>query len=188
MVNSAFCCSALESYLSRFGGSFHEVQRSRCICFGNSSCVVFAGISRHNQRCGDRPDRGHDRRRQVTVTEIQTGTKAETASDNTGQYTVPFLAPGDYQIVVKIAGFKEFVRKGVHLGAGDHVGVDARLEVGEVTQSVEVTAEVSMVNAESASVGQASRPRKWTNCRSTAAPRWCWRRWRWACCPPASPR
>jgi Carboxypeptidase regulatory-like domain len=90
----------------------------------------------------------------VIVTEIQTGTKAESASDSTGQYAVPFLAPGDYAIAVKSLGFKEFVRKGVHLGAGDHVGVDARLEVGEVSQSVEVTADVSIVNAESASVGQ----------------------------------
>jgi hypothetical protein len=91
----------------------------------------------------------------VIVTEIETGAKAETVSDNAGHYAVPFLAPGNYSIAVTISGFKEFVRKGVHLGAGDHVGVDARLEVGEVTQSVEVTADVSIVNAESASVGQA---------------------------------
>ena len=55
----------------------------------------------------------------VTVTAVETGAKAETVSDNTGHYAVPFLAPGDYSIVVAIAGFKEFVRKGVHLGAGE---------------------------------------------------------------------
>jgi hypothetical protein len=91
----------------------------------------------------------------VTITETQTGTKIDTVSDNAGQYTAPFLLPGDYQISVKLQGFKEFLRKGVHLGAGDHIGVDAKLEVGDASQSVEVTAEVPMVNAESASVGQA---------------------------------
>src|SRR5579863_5624501 len=60
----------------------------------------------------------------VTITETQTGTKMETVSDNAGQYNVPFLLPGDYLISVKTAGFKEFLRKGVHLGAGDHLGID----------------------------------------------------------------
>ena len=91
----------------------------------------------------------------VAVTETQTGTKTETTSDNAGQYAVPFLTPGDYQISVRFQGFKEFVRKGVHLGAGDHIAIDARLDVGEASQSVEVTGEVAMVNAESATVGQA---------------------------------
>ena len=91
----------------------------------------------------------------VTVTEVQTGVKVESVSDSTGKYTVPFLLPGDYQISVKLQGFKEFVRKGVHLGAGDHVGIDVRLDVGDASQSVEVTAEAPLVNADSPSVGQA---------------------------------
>ena len=91
----------------------------------------------------------------VTVTEIDTGTKVETASESSGQYSVPFLQPGNYQVSVKLQGFKEFIRKGVHLGAGDHVAIDAKLDVGDATQSVEVTAEAPMVNGESASVGQA---------------------------------
>ncbi len=91
----------------------------------------------------------------VTVSETQTGAKVETVSDSAGQYTAPFLAPGDYQIAVRMTGFKEFIRKGVHVGAGDKIGIDARLEVGDTSQSIEVTADVPMVNAESASVGQA---------------------------------
>jgi hypothetical protein len=91
----------------------------------------------------------------IVVTETQTNAKIETVSDSAGQYTAPFLSPGDYDISAKIAGFKEFVRKGVHLGSGDRLKIDATLEVGESAQSVEVTADVPMVNAESASVGQA---------------------------------
>jgi hypothetical protein len=91
----------------------------------------------------------------VTVTEIRTGAKVETVSDTAGQYAAPFLSPGDYQIDVRVAGFKEFTRKGVHLGAGDHVGIDAQVTVGDTSQSVEVTADAPLVNGESASVGQA---------------------------------
>jgi hypothetical protein len=91
----------------------------------------------------------------VTVTEVNTGTKVEVASENTGQYTAPFLLPGDYSIVARYAGFKDAVRKGIHLGAGEHPVIDIRLEVGEATQVVEVTAEAPLVNNENASVGNA---------------------------------
>ena len=96
----------------------------------------------------------------VTVTETQTGTRVDTLSDSSGQYTAPFLAPGDYSILVRMEGFKEFVRKGFHLGAGDHLAIDARLQVGDTSQSVEVSSEVPMVNAESTSVGQAVTTRE----------------------------
>ena len=90
----------------------------------------------------------------VTVTEIQTGTKVDTVSDNAGQYAAPFLTPGDYSIAVRTPGFKEFVRKGVHLGAGEHPVIDIRLEVGDTATSVEVTADAGVLNTENASAGQ----------------------------------
>jgi hypothetical protein len=91
----------------------------------------------------------------VTVTEIHTGTKIPAVSDNAGQYTAPFLLPGDYDVEVQAPGFKAFIRKGVHVGAGDRPVIDVRLEVGDVTTSVEVTADASQLNTENASVGQA---------------------------------
>jgi hypothetical protein len=91
----------------------------------------------------------------ITVTEEHTGTKIPTVSDSAGQYAATFLLPGDYDIVVAAAGFKEAVRKGVHVGAGDHPVIDIKLAVGDVSQSVEVTADASLVNTENASVGQA---------------------------------
>jgi hypothetical protein len=54
----------------------------------------------------------------ITVTETNTNTRIETATEPTGQYTAPFLLPGDYEVSVRMAGFKEFVRKGIHVGAG----------------------------------------------------------------------
>ncbi len=91
----------------------------------------------------------------VTVTETHTGTRVASASDNGGQYTAPFLLPGDYDIDVKMDGFKEFVRKAVHVGAGEHPVIDVRLDVGDAAQSVEVTADAPLVNSENASVGNA---------------------------------
>ena len=90
----------------------------------------------------------------VTVSEIHTGTRIQTVSDGVGQYAAPFLQPGDYDIAVRASGFKEFVRKQVHVGSGDHTVIDARLAVGDAAQSVEVTADAPLINSENASTGQ----------------------------------
>src|ERR1017187_358224 len=91
----------------------------------------------------------------ITVTETQTGTKIPTASDNSGQYTAAFLLPGEYDIAVQSPGFKAAVRRGLHVGAGDHQVIDVKLDVGDVATSVEVTADASLLNTENASLGQA---------------------------------
>lgn len=91
----------------------------------------------------------------VTVLETHTNTKVETVTDSAGQYAAPFLLPGDYDISVQFSGFKEFVRKAVHLGAGEHPRIDVSLEVGDASQTVSVTADAPLVNSENASIGQA---------------------------------
>src|ERR1035441_9257796 len=67
----------------------------------------------------------------VTVTETHTGTKVPTVSDSGGHYNIPFLLPGDYDIAAQMEGFKGFIRKAVHLGAGDHPVIDIKLDVGD---------------------------------------------------------
>jgi hypothetical protein len=89
----------------------------------------------------------------ITVTEVNTATKVESTSDSSGHYNVPFLLPGDYDLSIHADGFKEFIRKGVHLGAGETPLIDARLEVGAAQQAVEVTATVPLINNENASIG-----------------------------------
>jgi len=91
----------------------------------------------------------------VTVTEVHTGTKIPAVSDSAGQYTAPFLLPGDYDVAVQAQGFKGYTRKGIHVGAGDHPVIDVRLDVGDIATSVEVTADASQLNTENATVGQA---------------------------------
>ncbi|MHB8753633.1 MAG: carboxypeptidase-like regulatory domain-containing protein, partial [Candidatus Acidiferrales bacterium] len=90
----------------------------------------------------------------IVATETRTGTKTETVSGATGLYTIPFLLPGDYRVTAQATGFKESVRNGLHLASGEYPVIDIRLEVGEVTQSVQVEANVSLVNTQNASTGQ----------------------------------
>lgn len=90
----------------------------------------------------------------VTATETQTGAKSETVSEASGAYTIPFLAPGDYQITAEAPGFKKFVRVGVSLGMGEHPVIDIHLEVGAVNESVTVTADSPLIEAANSSIGQ----------------------------------
>ena len=99
-------------------------------------------------------------RAQVTATETNTGTKIATASGSAGEYTAAFLLPGDYDIDVRLNGFKTFTRRGLHVGAGEHVVIDFQLEVGNLATSVEVKADASLLNTDDSSLGQAITTRQ----------------------------
>jgi hypothetical protein len=90
----------------------------------------------------------------VTAIELRSGTKASTLTNFTGRYTIPFLATGLYEIDAQASGFKKFVRTGLEVGGGDHPVIDIELLVGDVSQSVEVTADVPLTNTENSSTGQ----------------------------------
>jgi len=89
----------------------------------------------------------------ITVTETQSGTINRTTSDNTGQYVVPFLPPGNYSISVTKKGFETLTRAGITLQAQEHPIIDLALTVGSATQTVTVTAEAPLLNQENASIG-----------------------------------
>jgi hypothetical protein len=89
------------------------------------------------------------------VIETRTGTKNQAVADASGKFNVLFLLPGDYDIAVQAPGFKDYVRKAMHIGAGDHPVIDVPLQLGQAAQTVEVTADVPLVNSENSSVGQA---------------------------------
>lgn len=90
----------------------------------------------------------------ITVTELRTGVKTLSTSDSAGHYTVPFLPPGDYQVHAEMIGFKGFVRSGIHLASGDQPIIDITLEVGQVSQTVEVRGEAPLIDYANSSTGQ----------------------------------
>lgn len=90
----------------------------------------------------------------ITAREIHTGGKSETLSSASGEYSIPFLSPGDYELIAEAPGFKVHTRRGLTLSIGEHPVVDMKLEVGTQSQSVEVVSDVPMIEAGNASLGQ----------------------------------
>jgi hypothetical protein len=87
----------------------------------------------------------------VVVTNIEKNISTETLTNSSGRYVVQFLPPGKYQLTVEKAGFKKFVRGEIALSSADKLALDARLEVGEMTESVQVNAAASVLQTETAS-------------------------------------
>jgi hypothetical protein len=82
----------------------------------------------------------------VTIKNIESGQTRTVNTDANGNYTVPSLAVGQYEIDAEKSGFKQAVRRGVNLVVGQQAVVNITLEVGNVEQQVTVTAEAPLVN------------------------------------------
>lgn len=74
------------------------------------------------------------------------------ASSSTGNYTVTQLPVGDYELSVTVPGFKKYTHTKFHLAAGQTMGEDIALEVGQTSESVTISAEASLLQTESAEV------------------------------------
>src|SRR6476646_1354338 len=89
------------------------------------------------------------------VTAENTGTqiRATVLSLGDGGFTFSSLAPGSYQLSVEASGFKKAVVGGVAVHIGDTARADIQLEIGNVSESVEVTGSAVLVTPDTAAAG-----------------------------------
>lgn len=90
----------------------------------------------------------------VTLTDQGTGAQRSTLSSQSGEYLFSELVPATYSLSVESPGFKKFERKEIVVGTQQQVSVDATLQLGAVSESVQVTEEVPLVETANASQGQ----------------------------------
>src|SRR5262245_5099800 len=76
----------------------------------------------------------------VTITHTETGLSRNAATDETGSYTLTSLPVGPYRLEVSLPGFRTYVQTGIVLQVNSNPVVNAVLEVGQVTDTVEVQA------------------------------------------------
>jgi hypothetical protein len=90
----------------------------------------------------------------VTVTNTATNTPVTATTNDSGDYTVLYLTPGQYSVSVEAQGFKKSVRQNIEVRIGDKLALDVSLEVGAVTDSVNVTSDAPLLETTNASAGQ----------------------------------
>ncbi|MGB8581019.1 MAG: carboxypeptidase regulatory-like domain-containing protein [Candidatus Sulfotelmatobacter sp.] len=96
----------------------------------------------------------------VTLTNVGTEEKRTQPSGADGLFTFVNLFPGQYRVDVEKPGFKHFARTDVTVQVQQSTSVNAALQVGEVSQVVEVTSQTPLLQTESASLGQVVEQRK----------------------------
>jgi hypothetical protein len=89
----------------------------------------------------------------VTLTNTATNAVRQTNTNEQGLYTFPSVPPGIYNLKVEHPGFKAAASNNVEIQVQQTVRLDLNLQVGEVTQTVEVSASAALLQAENSTIG-----------------------------------
>jgi outer membrane receptor protein involved in Fe transport len=89
----------------------------------------------------------------VRVTNVGTGIERRVETDSSGEYVVTNLSLGSYRVVVEAKGFQRLINPPVAITVKARVRVDGVLQVGEVTQEVNVSAFAAMIKTDTPELG-----------------------------------
>lgn len=89
----------------------------------------------------------------VLLKSNDTGIERQAPTDDDGHYLFSFVVPGSYTVTFRAAGFKTAVRENVSLAINDNTRLDIEMALGQVSETVEVSASVAAVQGESTSLG-----------------------------------
>jgi len=90
----------------------------------------------------------------VSFLNTASSTPTVAVTDEDGNYAIPYVTAGNYDVTVEAAGFKKLLRRGVEVRVGDKLTIDFTLEVGEIREVVNVTNALPLLESASASSGQ----------------------------------
>jgi Carboxypeptidase regulatory-like domain/TonB-dependent Receptor Plug Domain len=91
---------------------------------------------------------------EVTVTNESTSQTRAVVTNETGLYNVPLLTSGTYSVQASLPGFRTEVRRGIVVEVDRNARVEIQLQVGEITEKVEVMADAPLVQVDTSSLGQ----------------------------------
>jgi trimeric autotransporter adhesin len=89
----------------------------------------------------------------VTVVEEAANVSNSTVTNDQGQYSFPALNPSTYTLVIEAPGFKKLEQKGIVIQTQTANTQDAKLDIGQVTETINVTAEAELLDTSEASTG-----------------------------------
>ncbi len=88
----------------------------------------------------------------IVMTETDKEVQHSVVTDSVGRYVLPNLPTGPYRLEAKATGFKDYVQSGIILQVGSNIQINIPLQVGLVTETVEVMASTSMVETKENSI------------------------------------
>jgi Carboxypeptidase regulatory-like domain len=91
---------------------------------------------------------------EIKATQTETGVSRMTITDETGTYALPNLAVGPYRFEASLAGFSTYIQTGIVLQVNSNPAINVVLQVGGLAETIEVKADVAMVETRSTGVGQ----------------------------------
>jgi len=94
---------------------------------------------------------------ELVLRNVDTAVERTAAADSVGRYLFQFLPPGNYALQTKATGFKASHREGIRVSLGDNIRLDVELEVGQLTETVNVVGDVQVVQTETSSIGAVVR-------------------------------
>src|ERR1041385_650057 len=91
---------------------------------------------------------------EITATQTETSVTRSTISNETGSYALPNLAIGPYRLEASLPGFRAFVQTGIELQVNTNPVINPVLQVGQVSEQVEVQANAALVETRTSGIGQ----------------------------------
>jgi hypothetical protein len=90
----------------------------------------------------------------ITITEVNKGTSFDVTTNESGNYTKGQLIPGTYKVTIEAPGFSKVVSNDITVQVDQSAKFDASLQVGNVSQQIEVTAAAPLLQTDRADVSQ----------------------------------
>jgi Carboxypeptidase regulatory-like domain len=91
---------------------------------------------------------------EIKATQTETAVSRTTITDETGSYTLPNLTVGPYRFEASLVGFSTYIQTGIVLQVNSNPVINVVLQIGQVSETLEVQADVAMVETRSTGVGQ----------------------------------
>src|SRR5581483_3097345 len=89
----------------------------------------------------------------LTLTNVNTNAVRKVVTTDAGVYAFPFVAPGPYRLTTQAPGFKAWSSEAFEVQIQQVVRQDVVLEVGQASQTIEVSANADLLQSETASIG-----------------------------------
>jgi Carboxypeptidase regulatory-like domain/TonB-dependent Receptor Plug Domain len=91
----------------------------------------------------------------ITLSNLDTGIQLETLTNEVGLFRIGALVPGNYQVQAELSGFNRVTRGPLVLQVSQTLAIDLQREVGQVSETVEITEAAPLVSSQSSDIGQA---------------------------------